>query len=263
MKNITVILPVHKLNDEYGAMLINSVKSVEPFYEDVKLLIVHPTSISVDLKKIVSTLNDKLEIKCVENKKDSNFSSQINFGIEQCDTEWFSILEVDDEYKPIWLKSIMEYKNEYKDVDVFLPIVKDINVEGKFLSFTNESTWAYGFSENQGFLDNEILLEYQNYQTSGGLFKTEVIKENGLLKENFKLTFIYELLLRLTHNKVKIMSIPKIGYQHVNFREDSLFWNYKNDENLKLSENEVKFWLDAAKKEYFFKNNRDINYVES
>jgi hypothetical protein len=49
-------------------------------------------------------------------------------------------------------------------------------------------------------------LEYQNYQTSGGLFKTEVIKENGLFKENFKLTFIYELLLRLTHNKVKIMT---------------------------------------------------------
>jgi len=157
----------------------------------------------------------------------------------------------------------MEYKNEYTDVDVFLPIIKDVNVEGNFLSFTNESTWAYGFSEKQGFLDNEVLLEYQNYQTSGGLFKTEVIKENGLFKENFKLTFIYELLLRLTHNKVKIMTVPKIGYQHVNFREDSLFWNYKNDESSKLSENEVKFWLDAAKKEYFFKNNRDLNYVES
>lgn len=263
MKNITVILPVHKLNDEYVVMLTNSIKSVELFYEDVKLLIVHPTSISADLKKIVSTLNEKLEIKCVENKKDIGFTTQVNLGVEQCDTEWFSILEVDDEYKPIWLKSIMEYKNEYKDVDVFLPIVKDINVEGNFLSFTNDSTWAYGFSEVQGFLDNEVLLEYQNYQTSGGLFKTEVIKENGLFKENFKLTFIYELLLRLTHNKVKIMTVPKIGYQHVNFREDSLFWNYKNDESSKLSENEVKFWLDAAKKEYFFKNNRDINYVES
>ncbi len=263
MKNITVILPVHKINEEYGAMLINSVKSVETFYEDVKLIIVHPSSIYNDLKKILSALGDKLEIKCIENKKNTDFSSQINVGIENCDTEWFSILEIDDEYKPIWLKSMMEYKNSYKDVDVFLPIVKDINVEGKFLSFTNESTWAYGFSENQGFLDNEVLLEYQNYQTSGGLFKTEVIKENGLLKENFKLTFIYELLLRLTHNKVKIMTVPKIGYQHVNFREDSLFWNYKNDEVLKLSENEVKFWLDSAKKEFFFKNNRDINYVES
>ena len=59
------------------------------------------------------------------------------------------------------------------------------------------------------------------------------------------------------------MVVPKIGYQHVNFREDSLFWNYKNSEKMQLSQDEVKFWLDTAKKEFFFKNNREINYVES
>ena len=73
----------------------------------------------------------------------------------------------------------------------------------------------------------------------------------------------YELLLRLTHNGVKVMSIPRIGYQHVNFREDSLFWSYKNDESVKLEENEVKFWLDTAKKEFFFKNKRDVKYAEA
>jgi len=35
---------------------------------------------------------------------------------------------------------------------------------------------------------------------------------------------------------------------------------YKNDEKMILSENEVKFWLDTAKKEFFFKNKRDVNY---
>jgi hypothetical protein len=84
-----------------------------------------------------------------------------------------------------------------------------------------------------------------------------------MFKENMKLTFSYEFLLRLTHNGVKIMVVPKIGYQHVNFREDSLFWKYKNNEETKLTENEVKFWLDSAKKEFFFKNKRDIKYVES
>ena len=59
------------------------------------------------------------------------------------------------------------------------------------------------------------------------------------------------------------MTIPRLGYQHVNFREDSLFWNYKNSEKMRLSQEEVKFWLDTAKKEFFFKNNRDINYVEN
>ena len=142
------------------------------------------------------------------------------------------------------------------------PILVTLALE-QFVSFTNESVWAYGFSDTQGFLDNEVLLEYQNYQTSGGLYKTQVIKDNGGFKNNIKLTFSYEFLLRLTHNGVKIMSIPRIGYRHVNLREDSLFWSYKNDEKNKLDEKEVKFWLDTAKKEFFFKNKREVNYLES
>ena len=261
MKKITVILPIHKLDEPYKLMLENAVKSVEQFYDDVKLLIVCPNEIKNDLDQI--ELSQKLQITCLSHTSDTSFTTQVNKGIQQCDTEWFSILEVDDEYKTLWLKSMYEHIKEYSDVDVFLPIVKDVNSEGKFVSYTNESNWAYGFTEKQGFLDNEVLLEFQNYQISGGLYKTEVIKEMGMFKENIKLTFGYEFFLRLTHNGVKILTVPRIGYQHVNFREDSLFWNYKNDETSKLSENEVKFWLETAKKEFFFKNNREINYIES
>lgn len=259
MKNITVIVPVHKLDGDYKEMLTNAIASVEDFHNDVKVSIVSPSSIKKDLQD----LSQKLEINIIENKGETDFCSQVNIGIEKCDTEWFTILEMDDEFKPVWLKSMNEYVKEYSDVEVFFPVVKDVNVEGKFLSFTNESTWAYGFVDKQGFLDNETLLDYQNYQTSGGLYKTQTIKDNGSFKENIKLTFSYEFLLRLTHNGVKIMTVPRIGYQHVNFREDSLFWAYKNDENVKITENEVKFWLDTAKKEFFFKNKRDVKYEEA
>ena len=256
MKNITIILPIHTLSGEYNEMLTNALSSVEDFHNDVKVLIVCPTSLKKDLKD----LSNKLEIKIVPNKGETDFCSQVNLGIDSCDTEWFSILEIDDEYKPLWLKTMNEYMKTFTDVSVFLPIIKDINEEGEFVSFTNESAWAYGFTERQGFLDNEVLLDFQNYQTSGGLYKTEVIKEHGKFKENIKLTFVYEFLLRLTHNGVRIMTVPKAGYQHVNLREDSLFWKYKNEEKMILSENEVKFWLDTAKKEFFFKNKRDVNY---
>lgn len=258
-KNITVLIPVHRVDGDYKEMLLNALSSMETFHNDVNVSIICPTSI----KNEMGQLSDKIEINVVENKGKTDFCSQINLGLEKCETEWFTILEIDDEFKPVWLKSVNQYIKEYPDVDVFLPVVKDVNVDGKFLSFTNESTWAYGFVEKQGFLDNETLLDYQNYQTSGGLFKTQVIKDNGSLKENIKLTFSYELLLRLTHNGVKIMSIPRIGYQHVNFREDSLFWSYKNDESIKLDESEVKFWLETAKKEFFFKNKRDIKYEQA
>lgn len=261
MKDITVILPIHKLDKEYREMLSKAVQSVEQFHDDVKLSIVGPKEVVGDLTK--GGLSDKLDVNITINDGETDFCSQINLGIDKCDTEWFSILEIDDEYTPNWLPSFNKYRKMFDDADIYLPIVKDINSEGKLLSFTNESVWAYGFSETQGVLDNEVLLDYQNYQTSGGIYKTEVIKENGSFKENIKLTFSYEFLLRLTHNGVKIVTIPQIGYRHVNFREDSLFWSYKNDDTLKLSSNEPKFWLETAKKEFFFKNKRDVEYVES
>ena len=256
MKNITIILPVHRIEDSYRVMFENAVKSVEQFHNDVKLMIVCPANV----KSEFANISDTLEVNIVTNNTKTDFCSQVNLGIENCDTEWFSILEIDDEYKSIWLKSINEYVKTYNDIDVFLPVVKDINTEGNFVSFTNESTWAYGFTEKQGVLDNEVLLDFQNYQISGGLYKTQVVKDNGSLKENIKLTFGYEFLLRLTHNNVKIMTVPRIGYQHLNFREDSLFWSYKNDDINKISEEEAKFWLETAKKEFFFKNKRDVNY---
>ena len=259
MKNITVILPVHRLDGIYKEMLDNSIKSVEQFHNDVNLSIVCPPSLKTELVN----LSEVLEIEVISNNGKTDFCSQVNLGIEKCKTEWFSILEIDDEYKSIWLKSTNEYVKTYTDVDVFLPVVKDINVDGNFVSFTNESTWAYGFTEKQGILDNEVLLDFQNYQISGGLYKTQVIKDNGSLKENIKLTFGYEFLLRLTHNNIKVMTVPRVGYQHLNFREDSLFWSYKNDETNKISEDEAKFWLETAKKEFFFKNKRDVKYEEA
>jgi hypothetical protein len=56
------------------------------------------------------------------------------------------------------------------------------------------------------------------------------------------------------------MTIPKIGYKHTNLREGSIFWEYKNGET-KLEEDEVKFWVSSAKKEYFFSEDRNIKFV--
>jgi hypothetical protein len=260
MKNITIILPIHKIDDTYKEMLLNAVESAKEFYNDVKLLIVAPEKISKSISKI--DFGQKLEIITHYHKSSSDFCNQVNIGAKTCDTEWFSILEIDDEYQKNWLKSINQYMDEYSGVDVILPIVKDVNTQGVFTNYTNESVWAYGFSETQGMLDNEVLMEYQNYQISGGLFKTKTFLDNGGLKDNIKLTFGYELLLRLTHNGVKIAVVPKIGYRHVNLREDSLFWSYKNSDELKLKENEARFWVDTAKKEFFFTNKRDVSYNE-
>lgn len=63
MKNITIILPIHKMDDDYKIMIENSVKSVENFYEDVKLFIVCPSTVKNFLSKI--DFGQKLEIKYI------------------------------------------------------------------------------------------------------------------------------------------------------------------------------------------------------
>ena len=147
----------------------------------------------------------------------------------------------------------------YKNVEAFLPIVVDIDDKMVFAGFTNEATFAQNISSEMGILTNETLQNFQNFQISGMVFQKEKFLEVGGIKSNLKLTFGYELFLRLTHNSARIMTIPRIGYKHMNLREGSIFWNYKNGEN-RLTQDEARFWIETAKKEYFFNSERDIQY---
>jgi len=78
MKNVTVILPIHKWDEDYKLMFENAVKSVEEFYNDVKLTIVGPK----DVISNIQLVSDKLETKVLTNDGSSDFCSQVNLGIE-------------------------------------------------------------------------------------------------------------------------------------------------------------------------------------
>jgi hypothetical protein len=142
-----------------------------------------------------------------------------------------------------------------------MPIVIDVDSKNTFAGFTNEATFAANFAQEIGYLTNDMLHNYQNFQTAGMAINKSTLEDFGGFKPSIKLTFIYEFLLRMTYNSVKIMTIPRIGYKHINMRHDSLFWDYKFGEN-KITEDEVKFWLSTAKKEYFFVDDRNIKYSE-
>ena len=93
------------------------------------------------------------------------------------------------------------------------------------------------------------------------VMKKTSFEDLGGLKDNILLTFIYEFFLRATYNDVQILTVPKLGYKHTNMRMDSLFWTYRFKENHKIEAENAKFWVDTAKKEYFFKEDRAINFV--
>lgn len=258
--DVSVILPIKSSKskdfDEFFKKCITSL--VDQQTKINELVIIHTTEES--LVEFLKSYDFKdLNVKLLSWGDTPNYSKQVNFGIDNATSEWVSIFEFDDEYSSIWFKNVKKYAEIYDDVDAYLPLVVDVDNKGVFAGFTNEAVFAMNFTQEYGFLTNDTLHSYQNFQTAGMVIKKKVFEDYGKFKPSFKLTFIYELLLRLTYNSVKIMTIPKIGYKHVNFREGSLFWSYKNGNNI-MSEDEIKFWIQSAKKEYFFTEDRSIKY---
>jgi GT2 family glycosyltransferase len=258
--NVSVVLPIKtSTSKDFDELFNKAITSIKEQKTQVnELVIVH-----TDEELLMNLLNEydfgTLNVKKVLWDKEPNYSYQMNYGIKNASSEWVSLFEFDDEYSSIWFKNAKKYSEVYPDVSAFLPIVIDVDNKGVFAGFTNEATFASNFSQEMGFLTNETLHDFQNFQTAGMVIKKSAIESFGGFKTNFKLTFVYEFLLRLTFNSVKVLTIPKIGYKHINLREGSIFWNYKYGSDI-LSEDEVRFWIDSAKKEYFFKDERPLKF---
>lgn len=258
--SLSVILPIKSSKakdfDTFFEKAINSLMNQDVKFNE--LIIIHTKEDS-----LVEILNnyDFKDLNVVKLPWDEvpNYSAQINYGVENSKSEWVTFFEFDDEYSKIWFKNFDKYSKIYPDVTGFLPVVVDVDNKEVFAGFTNEATFAANFSQEMGYLTNDILHDYQNFQTSGIILKKEVFINSGGFKPSFKLTFGYEFLLRLTYNGATIMTIPRLGYKHTNLREGSIFWNYKFGDN-KITDDEVRFWLDTAKKEYFFTVDRNIKY---
>ena len=266
--NLTVIIPVHSVADEnFNTLLDGALTSIQNNA-------VHPSKVVVvrcgcgEVKTVLDGFDFSkysFDISVIENTTGKSFQNQINFAVNQIETEYFSFLEFDDEFSVNWFKNVKKYTEAYPNTDMFLPIISDVNHEDKFIGYTNEAAWAYNFSDTLGHIDHEVLTEYPNINPDGMVVKTEVFKSVGGYKNSIKLTFNYEFLLRFTNGGRNIMVIPKVGYKHTNMRPGSLFWEYKNSEIMenRITPDEAKFWMESAKKEFFYTEDRPLNYEPS
>lgn len=258
--SLSVILPIKSAKakdfEEYFEKAISSLKNQQVGFEE--LVIVHSQEQSlIDL--LDSYDFGDLNVTKLLWDQEPNYANQVNFGIKNAKGTWVSLFEFDDEYSSIWFKNVKTYIESFPEVQMFLPVVVETDEKGLFAGFTNEATFAANFSQEMGMLTNDTLQDYQNFQTAGSVFKKTIVEDFGGFKPSIKLTFTYEFLLRLTYNSVLIMTIPRLGYKHVNLREGSVFWNYKFGDS-KMVEDEVKFWIQTAKREYFFTDDRAIKY---
>jgi len=89
---------------------------------------------------------------------------------------------------------------------------------------------------------------------NGCYIKPEVFDSFGTFKENFDILYDYEWALRMVYNGVTIRTIPKATHFH-SITEDGA------SETQKALPNSVKEnWLGAARREYFFDEDREINF---
>ena len=253
MKNLTVIIPVFELNDDKTQLLTKAINSVD----DSKIIIVGS---KVDIDKVVGLGPMKGDITTLVNDSDNtSYAYQVNLAVDKINTDYFSVLEYDDEFTANWFKNVQIYLDT--DVDntfAFLALTEVVDVEFGPIGYANEAVWASSFSDEIGCYDIQSLEDYLDFNTSGGVFKTSDFKNLGMLKASMKLSFWYEFLLRALYKGKRIYVIPKVGYIHTVGRDNSLTSLYMNN----MEEKEANWWIDLAKKEYFFPQDRNKKYTE-
>ena len=262
MDNITVIIPVHELNDDVRKYLKEALESVgkqDKIDYLPKILIVSPASLTENIKKeVVDLLEVTLNIEFLVNDLKTDFQSQVNLASESVETDYFTILEFDDQLSTTYFKLGEQYIKAHSDVDLFLAFMIETTIENQAIKITNEQTWARNYvGENGtlGYMNNAVLDNVTDFKFTGALFKKEEFDSYGKLKTNIKLTFTLEFLYRILNNGGKIFSIPKIMYKHTANRVGSLFDEYQKTMPIP----ERKFWFDTAKKESNFFNDRVID----
>lgn len=253
----------------------------------LKDIIENPT---VERQKAKSQKNQPIEFEMIKPK------NRVNYWVEETHSEsfnkifneafnyanmngyeWFTVIEMDDVINKNYIKYFNLYEKEKSNFDGFLPLVKQSSPTG-FAGFLNEACWVEGFAEVAGTFDLNLLLRFNCMNVTSCAFKIESIKKyseevKGVfkpMKESMKINYVYEFFLRMIYNDLKFFSIPRLGYDHrinkqtlkVNLFNSKIPLDItsKEEKNGGLSPEEYKFWMDLAKKEYFFDNDRNKNF---
>ena len=271
MKSIDIIIPLHLYNQTTIPLLTRCLMSIKSMASNSK-----KENIKINLNIVGPNLQNKSEeifnliewgeefnsFNIIDNEGEIDFCSQVNFAVkEACKSEYFMVVEFDDIVTEKWLNMSIPYILKYKKCPIFLPLVEvyDINNPQKPLHYINEIGWSSTFTENElGFLNNEALLDYCNFNITGSIIKRIDFIKAGGFKPSIKLSFGYELLLRLSHLYKNIYIIPKVGYFHFINREGSLTSEYHKT----ITQKEGSWWIKLATEEYTYKNDRNKIYTE-
>jgi len=277
MHKNSILIPIHEYNSEIEKSLDKAVSSVfdqesynfhankyekldeEVIKEHLPIYIVTNNEVKKQLKKeIKSKVTD-----IIVNKSDLHIQKQMNLGFEKIDSEYITLLEVDDFFSSKYFKNLHIYQDEYPDQDAFMSLQLEVDYydTNKLKGFNNHYLWSrsvfeedeVGTKEIDGNINFNMVKRLGLNRLSGITFKKDSYLSCGKLKNNIVQYFNYEFLLRFLNNGFKVKLMDKIGYVHTLNRQNSYDEVY-NIQNNTLSKEEIKYWLNIASKEYEFEN---------
>lgn len=251
MKELTYIIPVFNVADEKVAKLLP--KAIKSIGKDDIILVGSKEDLDhvKDAKNITKLINETGNL---------SYPNQVMLAVKEVKTEYFCVVEQDDEVNTKWASCVEDYiKESDENIFAFLPLTEVVDsTDDTTIGYANEAFWASSFSEELGFMDINSLQDYLNFNTSGGVFKTKDFLALGGLKTSMKLVFWYEFLLRALYKEKQIFVIPRVGYFHKINREGNLTDIYTKS----ISEKEAEWWIELAKKEFYFPQDRNKQYEE-
>lgn len=230
----------------------------------------------------------KLNAK-IEKVNFTNFAQIFNYGFNYANSnsyDLFMVVEPEDMIHLKWVETAKKYSTENSEVAVFLPVIKNV-VNGAFVGFLNEASWAENMSEEVGKLDFNLINKFNCALPIGAVYSLNSLKysdtsdsgiefeetENGSIlpmKESIRVFASYEFFLRLVYENIKVMTIPRIGYEMRTVNRE--FYNHtsvKTPQNITqlpiefggVTQDEYAFWLKLAKGEYFHNEDSKVVYA--
>lgn len=212
----------------------------------------------------------------------NNFPQVYNHGFNlalEGDYDWFMPIEREDIVALHWIDNLQKYSASDDEIDMFFPLIRN-SANGVFNGLMNEAVWVEGFTDEAGKIDLQLLTRFNCMFILGAAVKPkailEYIEKDGEkykpMKESFKVSHYYEFLLRLAYNGIKAYTIPRIGYELRTFikpffKETStkIPQNLSQllPENGGISQEEAAFWVEEAKKQYFYEEDENIQFVKN
>jgi GT2 family glycosyltransferase len=198
--SITVVLNTYKTP---MAMLWQAIESVRnQSYKNYELVIVDDGSNDEHITRYLQSLerlDSRIRVKILE--KNVGISNALNLAIEMVGTEYFAVLDHDDELSMDALELVVLYLLEFQGTD--------------YLYTDEDKLSANGATYFGPFYKPDWSPEYflsMMYTCHLSVFRTSIVRKLGGYRSSFDYAQDYDLVLRITEVTNQIIHVPYVCY---------------------------------------------------